>query len=519
MFKHLNKDFPASIVVFFVAIPLCLGIALASGAPLFSGLIAGMVGGIVVGSISNSQLGVSGPAAGLAVIVLGAIQSLGSYEIFLVAVVIAGLLQIIMGALKAGIIGYYFPSSVIKGMLAGIGITIAISQIPNALGLSPNVESFSIDQGVWAAFSQLASNLHYGAILITLLALSILLLWEKVLTGKHKIFSIIPGPLVAVAMGVIYYLIAEGPVLGIQQFQLVTVPVPDSAASFFGQFSMPNFAEITNSEVWVVAITLAIVASLETLLSVEAIDKLDPLKRTTNTNRELYAQGTGNIISGLIGGLPVTQVIVRSSTNMQSGGRTKMSAILHGIIILFSIIAIPTVLNMIPLAVLAAVLLMVGYKLAKPALFKQMFKLGKGQFLPFIITILGVVFLDLLMGIGLGLAVGISVILINSYKNSHFLHKEGYELNDGQYKITLAEELSFLNKGAILRELNEIPDGSTVSIDVRKTRVLDYDVLEILDEFAIKAKRKDITIKLISDKGEVVNPDSFRRFFGLDVPV
>ncbi|WP_289022246.1 SulP family inorganic anion transporter [uncultured Salegentibacter sp.] len=519
MFKHLNKDFPASIVVFFVAIPLCLGIALASGAPLFAGLIAGMVGGIVVGSISNSQLGVSGPAAGLAVIVLGAIQSLGSYEIFLVAVVIAGLLQIIMGALKAGIIGYYFPSSVIKGMLAGIGITIAISQIPNVLGFSADLEIFSIDGGIGAALANIADNLHYGTLLISFVALGILLLWEKVLTKKSKIFSIVPGPLVAVAMGVVYYLVVDGPTFGIKDFQLVSVPVPDSAASFFGQFSIPNFAEITNPEVWVVAITIAIVASLETLLSVEAIDKIDPLKRTTNTNRELYAQGAGNMVSALIGGLPVTQVIVRSSTNAQSGGRTKMSAILHGFLILFSIIAIPTVLNMIPLAVLAAVLLLVGYKLAKPALFKQMFKLGKGQFLPFIITILGVVFLDLLMGIGLGLAVGIGVILINSYKNSHFLHKEGYDINDGNYKITLAEELSFLNKGAILRELNEIPKGASVLIDVRKTKVLDYDVLEILDEFAIKAKRKDITIKLVSGKGEVTNPNSFRRYFGLDVPV
>ncbi|MBZ9730277.1 SulP family inorganic anion transporter [Salegentibacter sp. JZCK2] len=519
MFKHFNKDFPASIVVFFVAIPLCLGIALASGAPLFSGLIAGMVGGIVVGSISNSQLGVSGPAAGLAVIVLSAIQSLGSFDIFLVAVVISGIIQIIMGALKAGIIGYYFPSSVIKGMLAGIGITIAISQIPNALGFSSDLEIFSIDQGIGPALSKLTSNIHFGAILITLVAIAILLLWEKVLTGKHKIFSIVPGPLVAVAVGVIYYMVVEGAALGIQDYQLVTVPVPDSAASFLGQFSFPNFAEITNSEVWIVAITLAIVASLETLLSVEAIDKLDPLKRTTDTNRELYAQGAGNMISGLIGGLPVTQVIVRSSTNVQSGGRTKMSAILHGFIILISIIVIPSVLNMIPLAVLAAVLFMVGYKLAKPALFMQMFKLGKGQFLPFIITVLGVVFTDLLMGIGLGLAVGIAVILINSYKNSHFLHKEGYDVPDGHYKITLAEELSFLNKGAILRELNELPEGATVIIDVRKTRVLDYDVLEILDEFSIKAKRKDITIKLISEKGEVVNPESFRRFFGLDVPV
>lgn len=519
MFKHLNKDFPASIVVFFVAIPLCLGIALASGAPLFSGLIAGMVGGIVVGSISNSQLGVSGPAAGLAVIVLNAIQSLGAFEIFLVAVVLAGIIQLVMGALRAGIIGYYFPSSVIKGMLAGIGITIAISQLPNAFGIAGDIELFSIDRGIGRMLSSFTDAISLGALLVTLIALGILLLWEKVLVHKHNVFKIVPGPLVAVLVGVLYYLfMGDGP-LGIQENQLVTVPVPEDVSSFLGQFAFPDFAQIGNSEVWIVAITLAIVASLETLLSVEAIDKLDPLKRTTNTNRELFAQGTGNMLSGLIGGLPVTQVIVRSSTNQMSGGRTKLSAIMHGFLILISIIAIPTILNMIPLAVLAAVLLLVGYKLAKPALFRQMFKLGKSQFLPFVITILGVVFTDLLMGIGLGLAVGIAVILINSYKNSHFLHKEGYDVDDNHYKITLAEEVSFLNKAAILRELNSFPKDSYVTIDVRQTKVLDYDVLEILDEFAVKAKNRNINIKLISSKGEIENPDSYRRFFGLDVPI
>ena len=519
MFKYINKDFPASIVVFFVAIPLCLGIALASGAPLFSGLIAGMVGGIVVGSISNSQLGVSGPAAGLAVIVLGAIQSLGAFDIFLVAVVLGGVLQIIMGALKAGIIGYYFPSSVIKGMLAGIGITIAISQLPNAFGIASDVEIFSYSDGILGILNNFTSAISPGAIIVTLIAMAILLLWEKVLVHKHNIFKIVPGPLVAVVVGVLYYVLMGDSALGIREYQLVSVPVPDGIDSFVAQFSFPDFSAIGSSEVWIVAITLAIVASLETLLSVEAIDKLDPWKRTTNTNRELYAQGAGTMISGLIGGLPVTQVIVRSSTNMQSGGRTKLSAIMHGFLILISIIAIPTLLNMIPLAVLAAVLLLVGYKLAKPALFAQLYKLGKAQFLPFVVTVLGVVFLDLLMGIGLGLVVGISVILINSYKNSHFLHKEGYDVKDGNYKITLAEEVTFLNKGAILRELNDLPENSFVEIDVTKTRVLDYDILEILDEFAIKAKRKNIHIKLVSERGVVENPESYRKFFGLDIPV
>lgn len=519
MFKYINKDFPASIVVFFVAIPLCLGIALASGAPLFSGLIAGMVGGIVVGAISNSQLGVSGPAAGLAVIVLGAIQSLGAFDIFLVAVVLGGALQIIMGALRAGIIGYYFPSSVIKGMLAGIGITIAISQLPNAFGIASDVEIFSYSDGILGILNNFTSAIAPGAIIVTLIAMAILLLWEKVLVHKHNIFKIVPGPLVAVVVGVLYYVLMGDSALGIREYQLVSVPVPDGIDSFIAQFSFPDFSAIGSSEVWIVAITLAIVASLETLLSVEAIDKLDPWKRTTNTNRELYAQGAGNMISGLIGGLPVTQVIVRSSTNMQSGGRTKLSAIMHGFLILISIIAIPTLLNMIPLSVLAAVLLLVGYKLAKPALFAQLYKLGKAQFLPFLVTVLGVVFLDLLMGIGLGLVVGISVILINSYKNSHFLHKEGYDVKDGNYKITLAEEVTFLNKGAILRELNDLPENAFVEIDVTKTRVLDYDILEILDEFAIKAKRKNINIKLVSERGVVENPESYRKFFGLDIPV
>lgn len=520
MFKHFNKDFPASIVVFFVALPLCLGIALASGAPLFSGLIAGMVGGIVVGALSGAQLGVSGPAAGLAVIVLSAIESLGAFESFLLAVVIAGVFQIILGVLKAGIIGYYFPSSVIKGMLTGIGITIAISQIPNVFGFnSENLESFNYGDGILAAFSQFAQMISPGAVILTLVALTILLSWENILIHKHKIFKLVPGSLVAVAIGVLYYAFVPAGTFGISETQLVTVPVPDDVSSFFAQFTLPDFTQIGNSEIWVVAITIAIVASLETLLSVEAIDKIDPEKRTTPTNRELFAQGSGNIVSGLIGGLPITQVIVRSSANTQSGGKTKLSTIIHGFLILGSIIAIPTLLNMIPLAVLAAVLLIVGYKLAKPALFKQMYSLGKSQFLPFIITVAGVVFTDLLMGIGLGLLVGISVILINSYKNSHFLHKEGYDIPDGQYQITLAEEVTFLNKGAIIRELNALPENATVRLDVSKTRVLDYDILEILDEFAIKAKRKNITIKLISDRGTVENPESYRKFFGLDLPV
>jgi MFS superfamily sulfate permease-like transporter len=296
---------------------------------------------------------------------------------------------------------------------------------------------------------------------------------------------------------------------------LVSVPVPDNFDSFLGQFSFPNFAVITNPQVWVVAFTIALVASLETLLCVEATDKIDPHKNVTPTNRELLAQGTGNIISGMIGGLPITQVIVRSSANIQSGGRSKMSAIIHGFFLLISVVLIPTLLNKIPLSVLAAILLIVGYKLAKPALFKQMYDLGWKQFIPFTVTVLGIVFIDLLYGIGLGLAVGIVVILIKSFQNSHFLHKEDKSNGVQKMKMTLAEEVTFFNKGAILKELDALPIDSYLELDVRKTRYLDNDIIEILEDFAFKAKERNIDIKLISERGTTENPDSFIEFFKL----
>jgi MFS superfamily sulfate permease-like transporter len=319
-----------------------------------------------------------------------------------------------------------------------------------------------------------------------------------------------------VAAGIIFYVITRSnESLTIAQSHLVSVPVPEDAASFLGQFSFPNFSVITNPQVWVVAFTLALVASLETLLCVEATDKLDPNKNVTPTNRELLAQGTGNIISGLIGGLPITQVIVRSSANIQSGGRSKLSAIIHGFFLLISIILIPTLLNMIPLSVLAAVLLIVGYKLAKPALFKQMYELGWKQFVPFMVTILGIIFIDLLYGIGLGLGVGIVVILIKSYQNSHFLHKEGEDINDNKVKMTLAEEVTFFNKGAILKELDALPADSNLDLDITKTRFLDHDIVEILEDFAHKAKERNINIRLISERGIFENPPSYIAFFKL----
>ena len=506
-------------MVFFVAIPLCLGIALASGAPLFSGLIAGIVGGIIVGGVSGSSLGVSGPAAGLTAIVLAAITTLGGYENLLVAVVLGGVIQLLFGVLKAGIIGYYFPSSVIKGMLTGIGLIIILKEIPHFFG-------YDVDAGGdWAFFQQdgentfselgnIVGNISPGATIIAIIAMAILILWDAVLSKKGKIFKLIQGPLVAVAAGIIYYLLTrDAETLAIKPEHLVSVPVPDDFDSFIGQFTLPNFAVIGNPEVWITAFTIALVASLETLLCVEASDKLDPHKRTTPTNRELFAQGTGNIISGMIGGLPVTQVIVRTSANVQSGGQTKMSAIIHGFLLLISVIIIPNILNLIPLSVLAAILFLVGYKLAKPAVFKKMYVMGWKQFVPFIVTVIGIVFGDLLIGISLGLVVGVFVILVKNYQNSHFLHIKKGQNGDKTIMMTLAEEVTFINKGAILKELNKLEENSFLQIDTRNTQYLDNDIIEILDDFKVKAEDRNIHITIVSERGTVENPDSYAQFF------
>ncbi len=513
LFSNLRQDLPASIVVFFVAMPLCLGIALASGAPLFSGIIAGIVGGIVVGYFSNSSLGVSGPAAGLAVIVLTSIQSLGAFEIFLVAVVLAGILQLIMALLKGGVIAYYFPSSVIKGMLTGIGVIIILKQIPHAFGYDGDYEgdlAFKQMDGE-NTFSELFNMLNYistGAVIVSVISLSILLLWELYLTKKHSIFKIIPGPLVAVIVGVLYQVVTLNlfPEFAIQSNHLVTVPAAESLSGFFSQFSLPDFSHVLSSEVWIVAITIAVVASLETLLCVEATDKLDPEKRVTNTNRELFAQGAGNIVSGLIGGLPITQVIVRSSANIQSGGKSKLSTIMHGFFLLICVASIPHILNMVPLAVLACILFIVGFKLAKPSLFKQMYLLGWTHFVPFIVTILGIVFTDLLKGIAMGMAVGLVILLRNSYKNSHFLHKEEVINGKHRVKMTLAEEVTFLNKGAIMDALNSLPNGAELTIDMSKSANIDYDVLEIIDNHKKASKNRGIDVNLIG-RGELQTAD------------
>lgn len=505
MFKHLKYDLPASVVVFLVAVPLCLGIALASGAPLFSGIIAGIIGGIVVGALSGSQLGVSGPAAGLAVIVLSAINQLGSFEIFLLAVVLGGIFQLLLGIAQAGIIGYYFPNSVIKGMLSGIGIIIILKQIPHAFGYDKDYEgslSFTQPDG-----HNTLSELYYmfeavspGAIIITVLSMIILVLWEQSFMKKQKLFQIIQGPLVVVALGITLNLIFSQTSIALKGDQIVAIPVADSIAGFFGQFTFPDFSQWANPAVYTVGFTIAVVASLETLLCLEATDKLDPYKRVSPANQELKAQGIGNIISGLIGGLPITQVIVRSSTNIQSGGRTKLSAILHGFILLSCAMMIPHILNLIPLASLAAILFLVGYKLAKPVLFKKMYQLGVSSFVPFMVTIIAIVFTDLLIGIGMGMVVAIFFILYNNYRKPFLFETQDHISEDGIIRLELAEDVTFLNKANIQRALNQIPSGVKVIVDASRSVNIDQDVLEIIEDFKQQAANKNIEFEMIERK-------------------
>ncbi len=509
-FKNFKDDIPASIVVFLVAMPLCLGIALASGAPLFSGIIAGFVGGIIVPLFSKSALGVSGPAAGLAVIVLAAIQDFGSYNTFLLAVVLAGVIQFAMGMLRAGIVAYYVPSSVIKGMLSGIGIIIVLKQIPHAFGFDKDPE------GDWAFFQfdgrTTFSELWYmvdfispGATIVAAISFAILILWERPFMKKIKTFHWIQGPLVAVTAGILLNLAFAGnETLRISGEHLVNIPEAGSIMGFFSQFSFPAFGQIANPQVWISAATIAVVASLETLLCVEATDKLDPYKRLTPTNAELRAQGIANSVSGLIGGLPITQVIVRSSANIQSGGKTRASAFIHGILILVCVMAIPGIINLIPLASLAAILFVVGYKLAKPSLFKAMWQKGRAQFIPFIVTILGIVFTDLLMGILLGLSIGIFYVLYENFKTPYHFDPSEY-VDEGVVHFHLSENLSFLNKAKIINTFEHIPDDTKVILDGKRTQTIDPDVYEIIQDFRENAKARGIELELRNFEQSKVN--------------
>jgi MFS superfamily sulfate permease-like transporter len=501
LFANLKSDFASGLVVFLVALPLCLGIAMASGAPLFSGIISGIIGGIVVGYLSTSHISVSGPAAGLTAIVLTAITDLGAFDVFLTAVFIAGLIQLILGFIKAGSISNYFPTNVIEGMLAGIGIIIILKQLPHAFGYDSDFEG---DQSFLQldgsdTLSSLFSIFNYiqlGSIIITVLSLIILIAWDKVPFLKK--LKLIPGALVAVVVGVILNEIftAAGSTLAIAKEHLVSLPVPGSIEEFKSIIVTPNFSGVTNPKVWVIALTIAIVASIETLLSIEAADRMDVQKRYTDTNVELKAQGIGNMVSSLLGGLPLTSVIVRTSANNNSGAKSKMSAIIHGLFLLISVLTIPFVLNKIPLATLAAILLLVGYKLAKPATFLHFWEKGKYQFVPFIATLLAVVFTDLLKGVALGIVISIIFVLKGNLKRAYSFRKEEYADGDVIH-IDLAQEVSFLNKAAIKLTLNDIPENSKVVIDAKDTVYIAHDILDLIHEFkTTRAIDNNIKVKL-----------------------
>lgn len=499
IFSNVRGDLASGLVVFLVALPLCLGIALASGAPLFSGIVSGVVGGVVVGFLSNSSLSVSGPAAGLTAIILTAITDLGGFDIFLVAVILAGLIQIGLGFLRAGSFSNYFPTSVIEGMLAAIGIIIILKQIPHAFGHDVDNEGdfFFIEKSGHSTFDTLLESInfiHGGALIIALLSLTILITWEKVPALKK--IKMLPGALVVVVLSIILnelFINSESVLAITTKNHLVNLP---SFNEIKEGFSLPNFSALTNQKVWIVALTIAAVASIETLLCIEATDKLDPYKRFTDTNRELKAQGVGNIISGFLGGLPMTSVVVRSSANINSGGRTKLATIFHGVLLILFALAIPFLLNKIPLSALAAVLLMVGYKLAKPAVFLHLWKNGFSQFIPFIITVLAVVGIDLLKGVAIGLGVSILFILYQNLKIAYSFKKES--LHDGDViTIKLAQEVSFLNKAAIKSTLADLPDSSIVIIDATSTKYIDFDVVEMLKDFRnVTAVDKEIKLTL-----------------------
>ena len=500
LFGSLKRDLPSSIVVFLVAVPLCLGVALASGAPPLAGLLAGVIGGVVVGAASGSQLGVSGPAAGLTAIVLTSVAALGSFQLFLLAVLLAGIIQFLMGLARGGVIAYFFPSAVIKGMLAGIGIFIALTQFPHAFGHDKERLTDSVvprvEGGVFGDLVNMFAAPHLGALIIAVACLTVLLFWESAVIKRNKVLSMIPGPLLAVTIGVtLASLGGTLPLLALSQNHFVRLP-DLSDVSLGSLFPGPDWGGITNMQVWTTALTLALVASLETLLSVEAADKLDPQKRETPKNRELMAQGLGNVLAGFLGALPVTQVIVRSSANVQSGGRTKLSTMLHGFWVLVAVLLFPALLGMIPLAALAAILVQVGFKLAKPALFAEMWKGGWTRFTPFIVTVLGVVFLDLLKGVGLGMAVALFIILRNNYKVPFHLLERAVAPGE-PVRIALGEEASFLNKASIQRTLAELPAGSHMIIDVSRTVRLDLDIHEILSDGQMRAKDKGSVVEVV----------------------
>ncbi len=506
LFKYTKEDLLSSVVVFLVALPLCLGIALASGVPLLSGLISGIVGGIVIGMASKSHLSVSGPAAGLVVIVINAITDLGSFQAFLFAVIIAGVIQLILGFAKAGVIGMYFPSSVIKGMLAAIGLILILKQIPHLLGFDADafgeMKFFETSGGnTFSTLIEPFKNPVAGSFIIGIFSLLFLIAWGSKRVQSVKWLKQIPGGILIVFIGVLmnYLFTAYYPAYSLGNAHLVQIPVFSDFSSFTSSIIFPSFDSIGNPQTYIVAITIAIVASLETLLSTEAIDRMDPLKRHTPSNAELKAQGIGNIVCGLVGGLPVTAVIVRSSTNLQAGGRTKMATIYHGLFLLIAVAFLPAIMNKIPLASLAAILIMVGFKLTKPALYREQFKVGLQQFIPFIVTIVAILFTDLLIGIVVGMVVGVFYILKTNYQVPYKYTEERDDANSlEKIYIHLSEHVSFLNKANLLNTLQHIPAEAKVVIDGSNAKRIDHDALEVIHNFKFEGKEKNIDTELVN---------------------
>ena len=512
----VTHDIKAGIVVFLVAVPLCLGISLASGAPLMSGLIAGIIGGIVVGALSGSQIGVSGPAAGLAGVVMGYINELGGnekgFEIFLLVVILSGIFQLLFAAIKAGFIANYFPNSVIKGLLAAIGITLILKQIPHALGDDKDSEgdmSFVQKDGE-NTFTEIVNALkdpHWGAVLICVSCLALMLLWQSKALKKNKVIAAIPSSLLVVFLGALMNVFFQNfmPDLGLDAGHMVSIPVFSDFEGFKNILNFPNFSYLSSlnfegiQTLFFMAFTIAVVGSLETLLSVEATDKIDPLKRVTDTNKELMAQGIGNVIAGFVGGLPLTQVIVRSSANASSGGKTKLAAIIHGVMLIVCVLFIPMVLNQVPLACLAAILFMVGYKLASIQLFKSMFKEHHRQMIPFIVTIVAILLSNLLIGILIGMVISMYFILQDNKNNEPFEVSMKRQEDGSIFALfILDDKVHYLNKNVLLESLHDLPKNAVINVDASRCKYLSSDIVEAMKEFAETAKEnKNIKFTLI----------------------
>lgn len=504
LFKNAAADLPASIVVFLVALPLCLGIAVASDAAPITGIIAGIVGGLVVGLLSGSNLSVSGPAAGLTAIVAAAIGKLPSYEAFLTAVVLAGIIQMVLGYLKAGIIGDFFPNSVIKGMLAAIGLILILKQVPHLVGYDIGTEgsvSFIEKDGgnTFSTFFEAFSRFTPGAVIIGLIALAILLVFEQKAIKKMRIFQLIPGPLFAVLVGVLLnsWFSKSFPNLKLEPEHLVQLEAFSNPIKFFESLPTPDFSHILSYDIWITAFTIALVASIETLLSLEAIDKIDPFKRLSPTNRELKAQGIGNMVSGLLGGLPITSVIVRSSANASAGGISKLSAAAHGFWLLLSVLFIPGILTKIPLSALAAILVLTGYKLANIKLFSEYYRKGWNQFIPFVITVIAILLTDLLVGIFVGMITGVYFILKSNFQSSIHSLKDEY-----RSLMRFGKEVTFLNKANLKANLESIRDNTSVMIDATKSEFIDDDIIDLINDFIVNTRSRNIRV-YIKYKGGV----------------